>query len=430
MADAKVTDLTATTSPASTDVIYIVAGGIGKKITLANLYKIQAVGTENVLMGSLGSASQTAASRGNTTLGYLSGQSIVNGNSNTCFGNKAGASITGTGTTEAEGNASGALNSFFGSEAGGNVTTGTNNVCVGQKAGVSLTTGGNNIAIGKSCLAGPLTCFDSIFIGRACGESADHTGQFNIAIGSSACIYLSSTAEKNVYIGAGAGAATSGAKNTGSNNVGVGTDTLNVNTSGTQDVAIGFQALKANTTGSGNIAIGYQAGYAVVGGGNNIYIGGQAGYSHTASRCIFIGVGAGNSVPVSSQNVCVIGGSGNERIDDYYFGEGYSDSTPSGFTLHATGGSGTDIAGADAKIAGGQGTGTGASGKVVIQTAPTGTTGTSLNALVDAAQFDASKTSGDTRFLLYDVTAGTMKRVTLGAADSGGTGFKVLRVAN
>lgn len=45
-------------------------------------------------------------------------------------------------------------------------------------------------------------------------------------------------------------------------------------------------------------------------------------------------------------------------------------------------------------------------------------------------QFDNSLTAGDTRFLLWDVDSGALQRVTVGAADSGGTGFKVLRIPN
>ena len=43
---------------------------------------------------------------------------------------------------------------------------------------------------------------------------------------------------------------------------------------------------------------------------------------------------------------------------------------------------------------------------------------------------DQSTTAGDTRFLIYDVDNATLERVTVGAADSGGTGYKVLRIAN
>lgn len=47
-----------------------------------------------------------------------------------------------------------------------------------------------------------------------------------------------------------------------------------------------------------------------------------------------------------------------------------------------------------------------------------------------AAKFDLSVTAGQTRFFIYDVDNATLERVTVGAADSGGAGFKVLRIPN
>ncbi len=55
---------------------------------------------------------------------------------------------------------------------------------------------------------------------------------------------------------------------------------------------------------------------------------------------------------------------------------------------------------------------------------------TSTNVYNDLMSLDTSTTSGDTRLLLYDVAAGTLVRVSRGAADSGGTGFRVLRIPN
>lgn len=49
---------------------------------------------------------------------------------------------------------------------------------------------------------------------------------------------------------------------------------------------------------------------------------------------------------------------------------------------------------------------------------------------VDAAQFDDDATAGNTRLLLYDVDNGQLERVSVGIADSGGVGFKLLRIAN
>jgi len=49
---------------------------------------------------------------------------------------------------------------------------------------------------------------------------------------------------------------------------------------------------------------------------------------------------------------------------------------------------------------------------------------------VTSGQFDGSSTAGDTRFLLWDVDSGALQRVTVGIANSGGSGFKVLRIPN
>lgn len=54
----------------------------------------------------------------------------------------------------------------------------------------------------------------------------------------------------------------------------------------------------------------------------------------------------------------------------------------------------------------------------------------SLSAGGEVLRLDASVTSGDTRFLIYDVDNGTLERVTVGAADTGGAGYKVLRIPN
>ena len=43
---------------------------------------------------------------------------------------------------------------------------------------------------------------------------------------------------------------------------------------------------------------------------------------------------------------------------------------------------------------------------------------------------DKSVVAGNTRLIIYDVDNGTMERVTVGAADSGGAGYKVLRIPN
>lgn len=67
-------------------------------------------------------------------------------------------------------------------------------------------------------------------------------------------------------------------------------------------------------------------------------------------------------------------------------------------------------------------------GQIVIQA----TSMVSILAAADneSGRFDDSATAGDTRFMLWDVDSGVLQRVTVGANDSGGTGFKVLRIPN
>lgn len=49
---------------------------------------------------------------------------------------------------------------------------------------------------------------------------------------------------------------------------------------------------------------------------------------------------------------------------------------------------------------------------------------------VTAAEFDPDSTSGNSRLLLFDVTKGSVVRVSFGANDSAGTGYRSLRVPN
>jgi hypothetical protein len=48
----------------------------------------------------------------------------------------------------------------------------------------------------------------------------------------------------------------------------------------------------------------------------------------------------------------------------------------------------------------------------------------------EALRVDNDSTAGNTRFLIYDVDNATLERVSVGAADSGGSGYKVLRIVN
>jgi hypothetical protein len=48
----------------------------------------------------------------------------------------------------------------------------------------------------------------------------------------------------------------------------------------------------------------------------------------------------------------------------------------------------------------------------------------------DLVRFTSGGVSGETRLMVWDIDNATLERVTVGAADSGGAGFKVLRIPN
>lgn len=49
---------------------------------------------------------------------------------------------------------------------------------------------------------------------------------------------------------------------------------------------------------------------------------------------------------------------------------------------------------------------------------------------IEVARGDNDTTAGTTRFFIYDVDNVTLERVSVGIADSGGAGFKLLRIPN
>lgn len=129
------------------------------------------------------------------------------------------------------------------------------------------------------------------------------------------------------------------------------------------------------------------------------------GSSASASFAVTIGAGSGSgyagsivlggNTSASAANQFVVGAgsgvSGGGGITDVYIGGYVTGQAGSGNAVvnafpvstvyHATGGSGSNIAGGSIGIAGGQGTGTGVGGNITLQVAPAGSTGSSLNAL-------------------------------------------------
>jgi len=204
--------------------------------------------------------------------------------------------------------------------------------------------------------------------------NADSSHSSSERFGASAAV----TGANSVAVGNGASApletVTIGANNT-------------VNALSTRSVIIGSGNF---TTTTGCVAIGY-----------SVQVGNRAtslGYNTTATGDYSIAIGDGSSTgqegsitigraAVSTAvSQMVIGGTG--EINDSYIGNGVTNAAPANTAINATGGSGTDVAGANMTVAGGKGTGSGAGGAISFKTADPGSTGSTLNALVEQMRID------------------------------------------
>lgn len=193
----------------------------------------------------------------------------------------------------------------------------------------------------------------------------------------------------NVFVGKDSGASIT----TGINNTGTGMTTLNTLASGSQNTAFGSSALSAVFDGNFNTALGYgAAGGGISSGSYNTLLGAGADTISDISSSIVIGADA----LASANNQLVIGGedgSGHGKITDAYFGQGVtniqlSGVAPTGVTLNATGGSGTNVAGGNFNIAGGRATGNATGGSIVFKTSVVGASGTTLQSLTERMHID------------------------------------------
>lgn len=92
--------------------------------------------------------------------------------------------------------------------------------------------------------------------------------------------------------------------------------------------------------------------------------------------------------------------------------------------------SGTDVGGSQLYLLSGQGTGAGSTASAIIsfRTPTVGSSGTSLQTMTERVRIDS--TLDTTTLPLWLNFNGTMKQVQVGAADSGGAGFRMLRISN
>ncbi len=285
----------------------------------------------------------------------------------------------------------GECNFFGGSFAGQANTTGGANTFIGNMAGYANTTGYINTFIGNMAGHDNTTGIGNNFIGASVGYS-NTTGSYNIMMGTEVGL-SNTTGSYNTMFGTSAGRSNT----IGSNNFFVGSNAGYWNTSGSKNIFLsGYGAGANNTTGYDNVFMSNGSGGGNTTGSFNLFIGNSSGaLNNTGFYNIYLGAFADDLGGGNNSNQLIVGGHNsyynNGFISRGYFGNGKVAAAPKDFTFNATGGYGANIAGANLTVAGGQGTGTGAGGNVILSTAPAGAVSASTsNALVERVRVDST----------------------------------------
>jgi hypothetical protein len=183
MADIKITDLVAYTSPASTDVLPIVDVGadITKKVSIEDLFAGSdadinglTVGrgagnvVSNVVVGSLAFVSNTSGAN-NIAIGREALETNSTGSSNIAIGRDTGRLVTSDNNT------------LVGYRAGFNLASGSKNICIGYGSGAQVTTGSNNTIIGD--IDGTAALADTVIIGAGTTERLRIDSSGNTGLG-------------------------------------------------------------------------------------------------------------------------------------------------------------------------------------------------------------------------------------------------------
>jgi hypothetical protein len=292
----------------------------------------------------------------------------------------------------------------LGASIGGTQVSGTGAVAIGKGA---KAWGDAFVAIGTNANSGSAAKNDGgIVIGGppASGKNTIHIGS-SLAFGTSFAdtigigTQVSAISEASIAIGRAA--------NANAFDVAIGDNAF---CSEPWGVAIGYHASITNSgngTGSKNIAIGYQASAGVSSPGDQATIAIGRDATCTGAHGIAIGTGAsvspnttlhsisiGHGATTTISNTCTIGDTTNGPINKLRV------RTAAATPLHIM---------------------AGANGALTVR---------DVGDTTDLFTIDVSSSAGDLRALIYSVTAAAMKRLSEGAADSAGVGFKQVRVPN
>lgn len=212
----------------------------------------------------------------------------------------------------------------------------------------------------------------------------------------------------------------------------------NIATSATDIVGIGTSLTFGNTTGNfvaigANISTGTSGSFVLIGsdstssGNPSSFV--AVGPSNIPSHANTIIIGIGQTTTAVSQ--CWIADSGGNGITSIIVGKGDISGTPLGLTFRLTNANASaDINGGDFTLVAGRGTGAGVPGGVAFAVGIQTGTSSTLQVQRTGAEVRFSSTATHTYLLIYDVDNAALERVTVGAADSAGAGFKVLRIPN
>lgn len=290
-------------------------------------------------------------------------------NGTTKFTLTAAGVLQGNGSSQISNPGSGSGSELFGL---GAATSGNTSLSVGNGS----TTNHNATAIGYQASAGAVGSTALGFRANSAGTNGISIGNASVSGSGISIGTLASNVANNVVIGHNAFAG-----------------------AGQYNVVLGGEA---NVTG--NSVRSAIVGRAANGGSNSVALGEQ---SQAASSSIAIG----QSAQTTAANQLVIG-SATTPISQGYIGNGVTAASPQGFTLSATGGSGTNIAGADLLFAGGRGTGVGAGGDIVLQTASAGGSGSILNPLTERLRIGSggvNSISGDRTGVYSNLVVGSVQ---------------------
>lgn len=313
--------------------------------------------------------------------------------------------------------------------------------------------GESGYAVGVTVLGGAVSkaagTNQHIVIGSGATALPTLETRASVVIGKNAVNGLSTG---NIVIGDGADATGSGAA--GGLSVLIGVDCkINNPAAGQGCVAIGNGVTIA--LGSQHVAIGGSVsitannGITVVGSGSsvsggagvsNVTLIGQ-GHTTNSTRNIAVGTGCnftgfsnsivlGISVAVDANNTVYLCNNDPTGYTQVVIGKGSTSTSPQAITIRGTNALNANVAAAAVTLAAGRSTGNAASAPVNIDVGVVGAAGAALQVQQTGVRVSYSATADDTYLMLFDVNSGTIKRVVVGAVDSGGAGFRLLRVVN